>query len=64
MLLELRQREFCFDGLRWFDLRRHNIVVKHKMKNGSTLVLKKQDLRKQLQIPEAAIISGLEQNPR
>lgn len=60
-----RQKEFLHEGLRWFDIKRFNIRVKHDLEDGSEITLAKDDKRKLLQIPQSAIdVGGLEPNPR
>ena len=62
-LLDVRRAEFMFEGQRWFDIRRFNIAVTHRDEAGNYYKLEKQDKRKVLQIPEDAILLGLEPNP-
>ncbi len=64
-LLE-RRKEFIVQGLRWFDIKRHEIEVDHVLEDGnSTNRLEEDDLRKILQIPTSAIdVGGLKPNPR
>ena len=65
LIAELRRREFIHEGLRWFDVRRFNLRVEHKITRfGLPLVLDKMDLRKVLKIPANAVNAGLEDNPR
>lgn len=60
-----RRKEFIHEGLRWFDLRRYDIPVTHMLQDGSIIILEREDNRKTLQIPQAAIdVGGLEPNPR
>lgn len=64
---ELRRREFVHEGLRWFDIRRFHLLVDRNQKNGSFLlehILKKDDPRKVMQIPNSAINQGIMPNPR
>ena len=64
-ILDEREREFMHEGLRWFDVKRHNIVVTHNLADGSKITLKADDKRRILQIPQTAIdVGGLEPNPR
>ena len=64
-LLEERQKEFMHEGMRWFDIRRLDIPVTHILQDGSNITLEADDMRKVLQIPQAAIdVGGLEPNPR
>jgi hypothetical protein len=63
-LLDLRRREFIHEGLRWFDMKRHNIEVVHTLVDGSTVILPKDDLRRAIQIPAQAVAIGLQANPR
>lgn len=64
-LIRERRREFFVQGMRWFDIKRFEISVKHTLEDGSIIELKKDDLRKVLQIPKSAIdVGGLTSNPR
>lgn len=65
MVLDEKRREFVEEGLRWFDICRHNIPVRHTDINGNTDILKENDARKIVQIPQTAIKYGeLEPNIR
>lgn len=60
-----RRKEFFHEGLRWFDIKRFNLPVRHDYPQGVFEILDGTDLRKVLQIPQAAIdVGGLEPNPR
>lgn len=63
-IIELRRREFIYEGLRWFDIKRFNLSITHKSHNDEEFILQKDDLRKVVQIPEQAILTGLKPNPR
>ncbi|ALJ06091.1 hypothetical protein APS56_13540 [Pseudalgibacter alginicilyticus] len=63
-ILDLKQTIFYNDGLRWFDIKRHNIEVRHTDILGNSFLLTKDDSRRQVQIPEAAQSFGIQQNPR
>lgn len=65
-ILELeRPKEFIHEGLRWFDIKRYDLLVEHAYPDGSTATLEREDNRKALQIPEAAQdIGELQPNPR
>ncbi|MCV6630011.1 MAG: RagB/SusD family nutrient uptake outer membrane protein [Flavobacteriaceae bacterium] len=63
-VLQLKQKEFFNEGMRWFDIRRMGMTITHQDVFGSTFTLTKDDLRKQLQIPETAAAFGLQKNPR
>ncbi|AWG21780.1 RagB/SusD family nutrient uptake outer membrane protein [Flavobacterium faecale] len=60
---ELRRIEFIHEGLRWFDIKRFNYVVTHKVYNEPSRILKKNDLRRAIQIPLHATNTGIEKNP-
>jgi hypothetical protein len=65
LILDERRKEFIHEGLRWFDIKRFGIRVQHQLEDGTTITLEQNDLRKVLQIPQAAIdVGGLEPNPR
>ncbi|WP_189362457.1 RagB/SusD family nutrient uptake outer membrane protein [Algibacter mikhailovii] len=63
-VLELKRTIFYNEGLRWFDIKRHHIEVEHLDIFGNSFVLPKGDLRRAIQIPEAAQSFGIEENPR
>jgi hypothetical protein len=63
-LIHTRRREFVYNGLRWFDIRRFNLKVIHEVKDGSPVTLEAKDLRKVLQIPPVAQQYGMEANNR
>ena len=61
-----RRKEFIAQGMRWFDIRRFELEVRHVLgDNVSVITLQEDDRRKVLQIPESAIdVGGLRPNPR
>ncbi len=63
-ILDIKRTIFYNDGLRWFDIKRHNMQVRHTDILGNVYTLTKDDNRKQLQIPEAAQSFGITPNPR
>lgn len=63
-LLDFKKAEFVHEGMRWFDILRHNIPVVHPTVTGQTLILPPNDQRRVLQIPEEVKLAGIEQNPR
>jgi len=64
-VLDLKRVEFLHEGVRWFDILRHNLEVSHTVTGGKPVVLKANDLRRVLQIPrEAVATAGLSPNPR
>lgn len=68
VLLETKRSVFYNDGLRWFDIKRHDIVVVHERQITPSvveeLVLPKGDSRRALQIPTEAQARGIVANPR
>lgn len=62
--IDTRRREFYYNGLRWFDIRRFNLKVEHKVEGGSPVTLEGDDARKVLQIPVTAQQYGLQPNAR
>ncbi|QKX06238.1 RagB/SusD family nutrient uptake outer membrane protein [Aquimarina sp. TRL1] len=67
LILDERKKEFWFHGLRWFDIKRHNIPVTHILpvsEGGETVELPANDPRRAVQIPRDAISFGLTPNPR
>jgi hypothetical protein len=63
-IAETRRRDFVHEGMRWFDVKRFNIVVNHQTYNKPDNILKKEDNRRALQIPLHASSRGVETNPR
>lgn len=63
-IAETRRRDFIHEGMRWFDVKRFNIVVEHETINQPTNILVKDDKRRALQIPLHASTTGIELNPR
>lgn len=67
-IAEARRREFIHEGMRWFDIKRFNLVVEHNTYEFGQVVrnnvLVKDDKRRALQIPQRASDNGIEKNPR
>ncbi|WP_343698107.1 RagB/SusD family nutrient uptake outer membrane protein [Flavobacterium sp.] len=63
-IAETRRRDFVHEGMRWFDVKRFNIVVNHETANKPVNTLVKDDNRRALQIPLHASNTGVELNPR
>ncbi|MDO5615165.1 MAG: RagB/SusD family nutrient uptake outer membrane protein [Cruoricaptor ignavus] len=64
-IAELRRKEFVHEGMRWFDIRRFDLVVDRNTtgsQHDDNKILKKGDKRKLIQIPSQAISLGLEAN--
>ena len=69
LILTMRKTIFYNEGLRWFDIKRHNIEVIHRIANvnGNTIetfTLTKDDNRRAVQIPPDARAFNIEANPR
>ncbi|GAA3587324.1 RagB/SusD family nutrient uptake outer membrane protein [Flavivirga amylovorans] len=68
VILETKRSVFYNEGLRWFDVKRHDIVVEHERQVTpsvtETLTLPKGDNRRALQIPTEAQSRGILPNPR
>lgn len=61
-----RRKEFCYEGFRWYDLKRTGYPeIVHNL-NGKDYVLEENDLRYVLQIPDDELINNplMEKNPR
>lgn len=63
-VIDTRRREFIYNGLRWFDIKRFNMKVIHNIDEGSPIELTENDNRKVLQIPIAAQLFGIQPNAR
>ncbi len=63
-ILYFRRCESLHEGLRWADVKRYGIEVTHKVYGGDPMVLKKDDPRRAIQLPDAVIGTGMTPNPR
>jgi hypothetical protein len=64
-LLDFKRVEFFFEGMRWFDIIRHNIPVVHQSFDKKTIFeLGPNNPHRIIQIPQEAERSGVELNPR
>jgi hypothetical protein len=68
LILESKKAEFLQEGLRWLDIVRRRLTVRHNVYDEAgreTFVeLKPDDLRRVFQIPQEALLSGVPLNPR
>lgn len=63
-ILHARRMECIHDGSRWLDIKRYNIEISHNREGLDPDVLKANDLRRAIQLPQDVINAGLEANPR
>jgi hypothetical protein len=63
-LLDFKAAEFVQEGMRWFDILRHDLTVEHNSAAGGTIRVEPGDLRRVLQIPQEATLAGIARNPR
>jgi hypothetical protein len=68
-ILDLKRMEYLFQGMRWFDLQRYKVTVKHTWftsDNSTTesVTLPAGDPRRVLQLPTSVELSGVPLNPR
>ncbi len=63
-IIDERRKEFLREGMRWWDIKRFKMAITHKDVEGNVYELKEEDLRKAVQIPQKAIINGIQENPR
>jgi hypothetical protein len=63
-LFSFKRAEYAQEGMRWLDLIRYKVPVIHFTTDGQILDLGADDPRRVFQIPERAVQSGLELNPR
>ena len=63
-VLDLKRMETMHEGLRWFDILRHKMTVVHTTADGQTFTSKHGDLQRVLQLPQEAVLAGIELNPR
>ncbi|MFA6769610.1 MAG: RagB/SusD family nutrient uptake outer membrane protein [Bacteroidales bacterium] len=64
-ILDEKNRELCYEGYRWFDVKRYNIPVTH-WDGRKEIHLPADDLRRVFQIPFSELIANpeMEPNPR
>ncbi|MNL10308.1 SusD family protein [compost metagenome] len=67
-ILDLKRAEFVSEGLRWFDLNRHKLTIRHRIldanRNPSIIELKPDDPRRLFQLPKPVEKAGIALNPR
>lgn len=67
-LLDIKKKVFLLEGMRWMDILRHRITVRHNFiaADGTETFreLTPDDNRRVLQLPAEAVKAGLELNPR
>lgn len=63
-VLDFKRAEFVQEGMRWLDILRYRIPITHTTSEGDIFTLSGDDPRRLFQIPEAATVAGIEQNPR
>ena len=63
-VLQFRRIETAHEGLRWFDIKRFGIEIKHNIAGQSDDVLTKDDPRRVLQLPADVVGAGMQPNPR
>jgi hypothetical protein len=66
VLLDMRRSEFLHEGLRWFDIKRMHLAIKHNLLTGAPtpIVLSASDPRRAVQIPVDAQTFGIKPNTR
>lgn len=67
-LLDIKKKIFMLEGIRWMDILRHKITVKHNLiaSDGTEIFieLKPDDKERLFQIPKEAALAGIALNPR
>jgi uncharacterized protein Smg (DUF494 family) len=68
-ILDFKRSEFAQEGLRWFDVIRHDIPIRHRIltiygTTETTIEVPAGDLRRVFQLPEEVKLAGIELNPR
>ncbi|MFW9622875.1 RagB/SusD family nutrient uptake outer membrane protein [Bacteroides graminisolvens] len=63
-ILHLRRIETMHEGLRWLDIKRYGIEIAHNRDGLAYDVLKTDDPRRAIQLPQDVISAGLTANPR
>lgn len=63
VLIGYKRAEFIHEGMRWFDIIRYNLAVTHTSYDGNSTYTLNANHR-YFQIPQSAVLSGVELNPR
>ncbi len=63
-ILHMRRVETVHEGLRWQDIKRYGIEIAHNHEGASDDILKVDDPRRAIQLPQDVINAGLPANPR
>ncbi|RYE28898.1 MAG: RagB/SusD family nutrient uptake outer membrane protein [Sphingobacteriaceae bacterium] len=64
-VLDFKRVEFCFEGMRWFDILRYKIPVVHTSYDlKTTITLGPNDPHRLIQLPQEVTLAGIERNPR
>ncbi len=63
-VLHFRRLQTIFDGLRWFDIKRFGIEIQHNIGQSTQDILRWDDPRRAIQIPQEVISAGFEPNIR
>ena len=68
LILDIKRAQFLQEGMRWLDILRHHLPVKHNFFDSNGVqtfeTLEPGDPRRVFQIPEEATLSGVPLNPR
>lgn len=69
LILDIKKAQFLQEGMRWMDILRNHLPVKHNVVDATTgletiMTLQPGDNRRMFQIPEEAKLSGVPLNPR
>lgn len=63
-VLHFRRLETIHEGLRWFDIKRYGIEIRHKQGLEAEKILRWDDPRRAIEIPSTVIEAGMEPNLR
>ncbi len=63
-IMDLRRLEFVQEGMRWYDMLRYGLPVEHTTFQGEVITVPVTDPRRQLQLPQSVVQSGVKLNDR
>ncbi len=63
-VLHFRRLQTIFDGMRWLDIKRFGIEIQHNIGQSTQDILKWNDPRRAIQIPQEVIAAGFQPNIR
>jgi hypothetical protein len=61
-IMNIRNAEFMYEGLRWFDIKRMHIQITHQIYESEAIILEPNDPRRVLELPSSVLANGIPGN--